>query len=98
MEIKTFEKYVIKVLQVNKRARTDDFILYGAVLRRIGVSLDTTLRSFLANAKLDKMPSFETITRCRRHLQQKHPELQDKETTEARAEKIKDFKNYNKSA
>lgn len=95
MKIKTYEDIVLRVLEENKRARSDDFILFGSVLKRLGVDLQTTLYEFLASAKDNKMPSFETITRCRRHIQELRTDLQDRKTAVAREEKQKDYKEYN---
>ena len=61
---------VVDVLEKNIRARQDDFILYGAVLKRLGVDLKQSMCEFLANARINKMPSFETVTRCTRHSQE----------------------------
>lgn len=61
-QIKTIEKIVLDILEKNLRSREDDFILYGAVLRRVGIDLkNTNLYYFLANAKGNKCPSFETV-------------------------------------
>lgn len=51
MKIKIYENIVLRVLEENKRARSDDFILFGSVLKRLGVDLQTTLYEFLASAK-----------------------------------------------
>ena len=95
MKIKTYENIVLRVLEENKRARADDFILYGSVLKRLGIDLQTSLYEFLANAKSNKVPSFETITRCRRHTQELRTDLQDSETAVMREERIQEFKEYN---
>ena len=97
MKIKTYEDVVLKVLEENERARSDDFILFGSVLKRLGVDLQTTLYEFLASAKDNKMPSFETITRCRRHIQELRTDLQDRKTAVVREERQQDFKEYNLS-
>lgn len=97
MKIKTYEDIVLRVLEENKRARSDDFVLFGSVLKRLGVDLQTTLYEFLASAKDNKMPSFETITRCRRHIQELRTDLQDRKTAVAREERQQDFKEYNLS-
>lgn len=97
MKIKTYEDIVLRVLEENKRARSDDFILFGSVLKRLGVDLQTTLYEFLASAKDNKMPSFETITRCRRHIQELRTDLQDRKTAVAREVRQQDFKGYNLS-
>ena len=97
MKIKTYENIVLKALEENKRARSDDFILYGSVLKRLGIDLQMSLYEFLANAKRNKVPSFETITRCRRHLQELRTDLQDSKTAVMREERIQEFKEYNRS-
>ena len=95
--IKTYEEIVLNILEKNQLAREDDFILYGAVLRKLGVGGDKPLFDFLATAKKNKMPSFETITRCRRHIQALREDLIDGKTAEARNNKIAEFKEYNRS-
>ena len=85
MKIKKYESIVLDILQFNELARSSDFVLYGAVLRRLGVDLkNTTLFEFLSTAERNKMPSFETITRCRRHIQSLRTDLQDDKTAVAR--------------
>lgn len=94
--IKTTEAVVLRVLERNKRARTDDFILYGAVIKHLGVDLNTSLYTFLSTAKeFLKVPTFETVTRCRRHIQQKRPELKNCEIATLRENHQSNFKNYN---
>jgi hypothetical protein len=95
-KIKSTEELVLNVLKRNFRARTDDFILYGGILKEMGISLrDTNLYDFLATAKKSGVPSFETVTRCRRHIQEIIPELKDEKTDWNRSKKIQDFKEYN---
>lgn len=96
-KIKKTEDIVLDVLEKNERARKDDFVLYGAVLKRLGVDLKQSLYEFLANAKENKMPSFETVTRCRRHIQELRTDLTDSKTAIAREENIERFKEYNLS-
>ena len=98
MKIKKYESIVLDVLQFNERASQDDFVLYGAVLRRLGVDLkNTSLFEFLSTADSKGMPSFETITRCRRHIQCMRTDLQDDATAVARQNKIDDYVAYNRS-
>ena len=49
--------------------------------------------SVMFNAK-NKGISFESITRCRRKLQEKNPELKDEETVKRRSVKEKEFIRY----
>lgn len=95
--IKKTEDIVLDVLENNIKARKDDFILYGAVLKRLGVDLKQSMCEFLANARMNKMPSFETVTRCRRHCQELRQDLVDIKTAVKREENIERFKNYNLS-
>ena len=74
--LKKIEDVVLKALEENKKAREDDFILYGAVLKRLGVDLrNTNLYDFLATAKQNKMPTFETCSRARRKIQEYRQDL-----------------------
>lgn len=96
--IKNTEETVLAVLERNLKARTDDFILYGGVLKEMGVVLkETSLYDFLANAREWGLPSFETVTRCRRHIQELRQDLKDGQTAIAREQKIEDYKIYNLS-
>lgn len=96
-KLKKIEDIVLDVLESNLKARKDDFVLYGAVLKRLGVDLKQELFKFLATAKENKMPSFETVTRCRRHIQELRLDLTDNKTAIAREENIERFKEYNLS-
>lgn len=97
-KIKSVEELVLAVLKRNMRARTDDFVLYGSVLKEIGVNLkETNLYDFLASAKEKGVPSFETCTRCRRKLFEQYPELIDVVTQEARDLNRENFIEYSKS-
>ena len=93
--LKNLEPIVLEILENNKRARSDDFVLYGAVLKRIGVPLDTHLFNFLAKAKEKNMPSFESVTRVRRHICELRQDL--KGNAVAREESEEDYKIYNLS-
>lgn len=97
--IKNTEEYVLAVLERNLKARTDDFILYGGVLKEIGVNLrQISVYDFLANARIMGWPSFETVTRCRRHIQELRQDLKDDKTAVAREERIEAFREYNISS
>lgn len=96
MKIKTTENLVLKVLEENKQARTDDFVLYGGVIKRMGIDLrNITMHEFLATAKQNNMPPFATCTRCRRHIQELRQDLKDDKTAIEREKKTQEFKDYN---
>lgn len=95
--IENTEQVVRLTLEENPRARKDDFILYGGVLKRMGINIKQSLAMFLATAKDLKMPSFETVTRCRRKLQEQDSTLIDAETKELREKQENEFIAYSKA-
>lgn len=103
MRIKVLENKVLKVLEENEEARKDDFVLYGAVLIETGIydkfremqDGKPTLISFLINAKQLKAPAFESVSRCRRHIQELRQDLKDTKTAIKREEAEEEYKQYN---
>lgn len=74
------DKVVEEILREDKLAREDDCYLILKVVQRTHPNLaGTTFANVMFNAK-SKGISFESITRARRKVQQKYPELADKET------------------
>ena len=74
--LKTIEGKVKSVLQENEDARNDDMVLYLALcnlyLKDAGAM---PLAQILLNHKGLGLPSFESVGRTRRKLQEKYPEL-----------------------
>ena len=74
--LKTIEGKVRAVLQENEDARNDDMVLYLALcnlyLKDAGAM---PLAQILLNHKGLGLPSFESVGRTRRKLQEKYPEL-----------------------
>ena len=93
-KLKKIEPYVLEALERYPTTRDDDYILYGAVLKRLGFDLDMPLRFFLANAKRLKMPSFKSVERCRRHICELRQDLVGKNAV-AREDEEEDYKEYN---
>jgi len=67
----------VSVILLNKpKARDCDYVLYAFVLLAYNVNLNTlSTRDFLKGLHTKEYPSFEGVGRCRRKLQEKHPEL-----------------------
>lgn len=63
-EFKTAKALVEKILEIDERARCDDKWLVIQVLRQI-------TNIYIPYEDLAKIPSLETITRCRRIIQNK---------------------------
>lgn len=90
------EKVVKKILEDDELARKDDCYLILQVISKlypheIGKKFETVM--FGAKSK---GISFESITRCRRKLQEKHTQLKDEETAKARGNKKKEYINYSR--
>lgn len=80
------QELVTEILEQKPISRTDDFILYGFVLKRFGVSLDMSLKEFFVSYKKLKVPSFKSIERTRRLIQSIRLDLKDYKTSLARKE------------
>ena len=74
--LKTIEGKVRRILEKDEEARNDDMTLYLAVcnscLKGAGAM---PFAEVMAQHKYLGLPSFESISRTRRRLQEKHPEL-----------------------
>lgn len=97
-KLKQVEKMVEEILRNEPLARVDDCFLILRVIQKMYP--DFTGRTFayvMMNGKRRGI-NFESITRARRKVQEKHPELVDEETEKQReAEQIEyiEFNNEN---
>lgn len=96
MRLSKLEPVVKKVLVNAEESRKDDFILYGLVLLNMGYDLNMKLGEFLLDAKANKVPSFASVTRCRRKIFELYPEIKDMETTEIRKQQEIECINYSR--
>lgn len=88
-----FHNMVYSILETNPETRSDDFLLFYEVLKDL--SLDyCDLNYIFKNHAILGVPSFETITRCRRKIQHDHPELSGAAMRRIRKEEEKEFKAY----
>ena len=63
------------ILATKKRARDDDYILYGFYLNKNNLSVKTPFVDIYKMVKANKISSIESVGRTRRKLQELHPEL-----------------------
>ena len=91
---------VKEILEKDAAARDSDNVLMykylGIIGNRINVDFDrVSVTSFFKNVGKNGIPSLETVGRCRRKLQEKHPELRGSEYVERkRREREDDFRSY----
>lgn len=81
-------KIVKEILEENKRARNSDTYLYLQVLYKVGKmkGIDVNAMSvtdFLMNRTALQFPCHETVSRARRKIQEKHPNLAGCDDVEA---------------
>lgn len=95
-KLKNLEKVVKEILENDELARKDDCYLILEVIRRIfPFEVGKTFADVMFNAK-SKGISFESITRARRKIQRKYPELKDEETAEIRNIEQEEYREYAK--
>lgn len=76
--------------------RKDDFILILEVLKNF-VTTDINLETVLKHHVELGIPSFASIIRIRRKIQEQHPALEDPAATAVREQEQEEFKNYARS-
>lgn len=91
-KLRIYEPIVKEVLNEYPQARVDDFFLYVAVLNYFCNTHEPLVDLFLNHTEKG-IPGFESITRCRRKLQEKFPELR-KPLPKIRVEETEDFIRY----
>ncbi len=94
--LRNLEKIVEDILKNDELARKDDCYLILQVIRRIyPFEVGKTFADVMFNAK-SKGVSFESITRARRKIQKKYPELKDEETAELRDIEQKEYVKFSR--
>ena len=97
LELKRNEDIVEKLLEKYPEARKDDWVLYGAYLNDYtNVAHDITYAEIMLEHKRLKLASFVSITRCRRKVQARRPELKDPKTAQKREEAEAHYKEFSK--
>lgn len=101
-KLQTMENIVVQVLEECPVAREDDYILYAMVCARenqktVAVYGDYLTKPFLdvmLGHKVYKMPNWGTVTRCRRKVQEKRPDLVSPEKAKKRHKEEKTYREY----
>lgn len=91
------EDIVKPILEADERARNDDFYLYSEVLWKLQPSaLNLSLVTALRNHSDLELPCYESVTRVRRRIQEKCPELASERVKKRREEQQEIYKEYAK--
>ena len=86
------EDEITKILEYNPITRTDDHLLYIAYWNK--VAPQASFQQFWENPKKYCGCTFTAVERCRRKIQEKRPELKDKDVAEYRYELSMDYEQY----
>ncbi len=96
VRLKNLEKIVKEILEKDELAREDDCYLILEVVRAMfPFEVGKTFANVMTGAK-SKGISFESITRARRKLQRKYPELKNEEMAEIRDAEQEEYIKYSK--
>lgn len=97
-KLHTMENIVLQVLENSPAARADDYVLMWLVCQRVKPEItEKPFADVLYHHKLYGLPNWETVTRCRRKIQAKRPDLVSPETARKRHDEIEVYKEYAKS-
>lgn len=93
------ESVVKEILTSIPATRSDDYLLYREMCSRLCPQAGALpLSTALERHKSLGMPSWETVSRCRRKVQERCPELRDPATAKVRAEEEQQYKEYARGA
>jgi hypothetical protein len=88
--MKTVRDFVEEVMREDERSRNDDKWLIIQTLRKMGFDV------YIDYDQLEELPAFETITRCRRKIQEEGELQADSEVRKVRSENEEEMKDINK--
>ncbi len=96
MKMYNIEKFVKDVLEQNKLARLDDHLLYVEVIYKLNPGLSINDFGYIFREyKFLGLPTFESVSRCRRKLQEKYTNLKsDKKVQKSRLNKTEEILDY----
>lgn len=86
---------VEKIMREHSEARDDDFKLYGWACKESDARvMSLSFSQVLWNASKLNIPSYESVTRARRKLQELHPELRGKKYQARQSKQSEYISNY----
>ena len=96
--MKNYYNAVKEMLTEYPETRDDDMLLYARFCYKYEyVTSGDSFMSVMCNAKINKLPSFESVTRARRKVQENEPSLLGKRYRDRRREEIEYVNFYSAS-
>lgn len=97
MKSREIEPIVTKLLEQHPATRKDDFMLVLGVYWSVNKNaMNMRFVDVMKDHEKMGLPSFESITRCRRKICESRPELKDKKMAVIREEEQQEFKKYSR--
>jgi len=91
-DVQTIKEIVMKLLMEKPSTRDDDQLLHYLVLEHMGFAHRVKNGIFIPWKHINDHPAYESITRCRRKMQEEHIELAGSDTVrEHRQEQRKEM-------
>ena len=94
MELKQLKDIVIETLKQGKTFRENDDLLYLTICIKLfsnrGSITNMTVSEFFTCRKRYGLPTYESVSRCRRKAQEENPELRPVEPVQIGREKKRD--------
>lgn len=89
------ESIVENILTEKPTTRSNDYLLYREMCSRLCPQAgDIPLTTALEHHKSLGLPSLETVSRCRRKIQERNPDLRDPATAKVRAAEEQEYRDY----
>lgn len=83
-KLESLKERVYQLMVEYPKTRASDDLLYMAVVNSMGVNVTRiSLCTFLKTRANGGIPSYESVSRCRRKAQREHPELLPNEDTKS---------------
>lgn len=94
-KLNTMESIVVQVLEESPLSRADDYVLMWLVCEKVKPEIGhIPFSTVLYHHKSLGLPNWETVTRCRRKIQEKRPDLVNPEKARIRAAEETAYREY----
>ena len=93
--LQTYETIVLEVLENSPKAREDDYVLMWLVCQKIKPEIcEKPFADVMYHHKAMELPNWESVTRARRKVQEKRPDLVSPEKAKKRRKEEETYREY----
>ena len=95
MKLETLEPIVEKIMRTYPETQNNMFLLIARTYEALpNINVNESFIQLLLEAPIKKYPAFESITRVKRKIQEKYPELDNKKSRKIKKQKEKEYIEY----